>query len=254
MELRGLTAVLLISILPVFVRLLQSGLRKPRNLLLAYLGLQIIEAAVSLGFGPSTSFAFWLYIVGSPIRWVLYVALISEIYAAVFSNYPGIRTVIKSSMLSALLLASLFSSVLAWYTWREHAVWAGHLYYFELAQRTVLLTLIFFVLLLFVLVSRYPLRADHNLLASSLGFCALFSLEASALLLEWVYPGVFTRQLNLVLAGFSTICYVVWAVNLRTSTAPAVIRRPEPATAAHEDDLLQQLSAINATLLRAFGR
>lgn len=253
MGLRGLTAVLLLSILPVFVRLLQSGLRKPRNLLFAFLGLQLAEASVSVVFGPSTPIAFWLYIAGSPLRWLIYVTLISEIYSAVFSHYPGIRTAIKSSMVCALLLATLFSSIVAWSSWREHAVWAGHLYYFELAQRTVLLTLIFFVLLLFVLVSRYPLKADHNLLVSSLAFSTLVSVEAAVLLLEWIYPLAFTIQLDEVLAGFSTVCYVVWAVSLRTG-ATVPIQRPAAPAEAHEEDLLRQLSAINATLLRAFGR
>lgn len=254
MGLRGLTAVLLLSILPVFVRLLQSGLRKPRTLLLAFLCLQIAEAGVSVVFGPSTPIAFWLYIAGSPVRWVLYVVLISEIYSAVFSHYPGIRTAVKSSMLTALLLASLFSSIVAWSSWRDHAVWAGHLYYFELAQRTVLLTLIFFVLLLFVLVSRYPLKADHNLVVSSLAFSTLVSVEVVALLLEWIYPLSFTVQLDEVLAGLGSVCYLVWAVNLRSESTAVAMPRPHPAAAAHEEDLLRQLSAINATLLRAFGR
>ena len=128
MGLRGLTAALVLSIIPVFVRLLLSGLGKPRNLLFAFLSVQFIEASVSLFFGPGTPTAFWLYVLGGPLRWALYVALTSEIYSAVFSNYPGIRTAIRSSMLTALLLATLFSSVLAWSTWRQHAPSAGHLY------------------------------------------------------------------------------------------------------------------------------
>jgi hypothetical protein len=253
MGLRGLTAALVLSIIPVFVRLLLSSLGKPRNLLFAFLCVQFLEASVSLFFGPSTPTAFWLYVVGGPLRWALYVALISEIYSAVFSNYPGIRTAIRSSMLTALLLATLFSSILAWSTWRQHAYYAGHLYYFELAERTVLLTLLFFVLLLFISVSRYPLRADHNLLVSSLGFSALFLMQSLVLLFEWIRPSTITLVLDEVLAGLATCCYVVWAVAIRTGE-PVPIRRPAPSPASEEEDLLRQLSAINATLLRAFGR
>lgn len=253
MGFRGLTAVLLISILTVFVRLMQSGLRKPRNLLLAFLAIQISEATVAVAFGLGTPVEFWFYVIAVPLRWILYIALIGEIYSAVFSHYPGIRTAVRSSMWSALVLATLFSSVLAWSTWREHSVWAGHLFYFELAQRTVLLALIFFVILLFVLVSRYPLQADPNLMASTMAFCALFTLEALALLVEWIYPGAYLLDLNLGLSGFGIVCYVAWAVSLRRSTLVAIERPPAPRD-PDEEDLLRQLSAINATLLRAFGR
>ena len=214
MEFRGVTAILLISILVVFVRLVQSGLQKPRNALFAFLGMRIAEEVVSLGVGPRTAVAFWAYIGFSLLRWALYLTITIQIYGAVFLDYPRIRAAINSSMRRLLPCIGLFSTAVAWATWQAHAHPSA---YFELAQRTLPLAMILFVLAVFVLGSRYPMQVERNLLTSTLAFCSIVSLEALFLLVADLFLQKSVWQLNSALLLCEMVCYFAWAMSLRRS-------------------------------------
>ncbi len=251
MTLRSVSAVLAISILPVLFRVITAQLPKLRGLLITYLTLQLLDAALLFGFSSNTRVMFWWYVLSSPVRWVLYVLLVKSLYGAIFQDYPGIQTVGRWSMYGALLVAGLLSLSVATATYSTHNPHVGHFYVFILAQRTILSALVLFVALLFLAVSRYPIRIPKAISVSSVAFCFLFSFEVVALFYAWQYPGRNTYQLNYAVSLLSAFCYLAWAILLTRSPVYSTSALSRPHNGDKEERLLSQLNAINMTLLRA---
>ena len=250
MTLRVASAVLFFSILPVLFRLIQSRRILLRTLLICYLALQLLDAFVLLAFTFHDQVVFWWYVLSSPVRLCLYIVLVRDLYSALFQGYPGIRTVARWSMYGALVIAGLLSFGVVAFTYVSHSATTSKLFYFELAQRTILLALVIFVLMLLLATFRYRMLIPKALIVSSLAFCLLFACEVTVLFYNWQFPNSPAIALNFGLALVSSACYLGWAAMLRPAATPAPTTT-SARDAAREERLLSQLTLINATLLRA---
>src|SRR5271154_4893340 len=76
----------------VIGRLFYLNLAKRFPALLAYL---VFVGLVDLDFGllnRASALYFWSYVVLEPLKWILGIFAIRELFALTFHNYPGIRT------------------------------------------------------------------------------------------------------------------------------------------------------------------
>lgn len=231
-------------------QLFRLGLVKPFRALLAYL---VFLAFINVDFGlqPQTTKAyFYSYVTLEPLKCILSVFAVRELFALTFENYPGIRAVGRWAIYAGVALAIGISLAATIWGGRAHGI--SKLYYFEVAQRWVVFTLAFVIAAILWCLSRYPLHLRANTLTSSAFFSALFLGDAVRLLIDSMTPHYYNHYVDRPESVFAFVCLLVWAFLLKPedAIAPARITFSTP----REDYLLEQLTALNQVMNRAARR
>jgi hypothetical protein len=235
-------------------RLAHLHLAKRFPAILVYL---VFVAGTHLGFGllkTGSVLYFWSYVAVQPLKCVLSIIAVRELFDLIFTNYPGIRTVGRWVMYVGVALALSVSLFLTGFFWsggargRAHS----HVYYFEISQRSIVFALAIVIVLILASVSKYPLHLDSNTLISGAFFSVLFLSEASQLLIDSLAPRLYNLYVDWSESFFVSACLIAWASMLapERETAPAQIRFSSP----REDHLLQQLKVLNQTMTRSIRR
>jgi hypothetical protein len=119
-----------------------------------------------------------------------------------------------------------------------------------LVQRSIFLSLVIFLFIILIFLARYPVSLTRNVVLHSFVYSAFFLSHSLALLFRTVIGYDVGRSVNLVLVGVSTACVLAWLVLLsRRGEEQAMTwhRRWEPD---QERRLVEQLNAMNQSLMR----
>jgi len=230
-----------------FVRL---GLSRLFPAILSYL---VFLAAINLLFGVldnTTLVYFYSYIVLEPLKCALSIVAVRELFSVIFRNYPGIRTLGRWTIYAAIALALCISFGAT--LWSGGAQGRSKIFYFEMAQRSIVFTLALVTGTILIFLSRYPLRLHRNTIVSSIFFSALFLSDAARLLIDSLAKYLYNDYVDGAESVFTCICLMAWAylINAEGETVPARIAFSTP----HEEHLLQQLTALNQVMARAGRR
>jgi hypothetical protein len=121
--------------------------------------------------------------------------------------------------------------------------------YFFATQRGVYFSLVLFILLILLFLSRYPIRLNRNVLVHAALYSTFFLCGTLGVLLQSAFGRHINEQVNLFLTGMSSICVFAWFFLLtpegEESQTSLPLYGPE-----YERRALQQLEALNATLLK----
>jgi hypothetical protein len=236
------------------IRLICLNLAGDFPALLAYLA---FVAVMNLGYGllnQASAVYFWTYLVLEPLECAFSIVAVREVLALAFSDYPGIRTVGRWVMYGGVTLSLGISLLLTGFFWSGTASGRAHsrLFYFEVSQRSIVLTLALVILTILLFLSKYPLHLSRNTLVSSSFFSVLFLSEAIRLLIDSLAPQLNIHYVDWTEAVFMSICLAGWATLLK----PETHRIPKRITFStpQEDHLLQQLNALNQMMTRAARR
>jgi hypothetical protein len=199
---------------------------------------------------PRTNQAYvWVYEASNPIEWIAAIWCVVRLLDKAFSDYPGIRTVSRWATWGATTLSVCTSLALARIFWSGSIRGKPQLFYFEVADRSVLLSLALIIVLTMGFLSRYPLRLPGNTWVSLVGFSVIFLSMAAARLIDSLAPKLASRTIDLGQVAFETCTYIAWIVLLRRQ------EEQKPArvifTHAGEAELLKELDAMNGILRRA---
>jgi hypothetical protein len=126
------------------------------------------------------------------------------------------------------------------------------LFYFEVANRSVVFTLAFAIVTILLFLSRYPLHLSRNTLVSSIFFSVLFLSEASELMIDSLTPKLFNLYVDHAEAVFFIVCLIGWTAMLKPETETVSVRIA--FSTPQEDYLLQQLNALNQMMTRSARR
>lgn len=237
----------------VLGRLIHLNLARRFPAFWAYL---VLVGIIYLSFGllnPASDSYFWSYVILEPLKWILSIFAIRELFALTFHRYPGIRTIGRWTMYAGVALALAISLLAARLFWGGGARGrSADLFYFEVSQRSVVFTLAFVIATILLFLSKYPLHLGRNTLVSSVFFSVLFLSEASQLLIDSLSPHLYSPYADWAEVIFIIVCLLGWAALLRPELAGA----PERITFStpKEDYLLQQLDALNQVMTRAARR
>jgi hypothetical protein len=121
---------------------------------------------------------------------------------------------------------------------------------FMVIDRALVTSMLIFVLMLTGFVVYYPIPINRNLIVYSSGYAVYFIAKASGLLLlninySWL------RQFGLVVVTASTIAMLFWLLGLRLAGEEKTLIIGHRWNHKNQDELLAQLKAINASLLRS---
>ena len=188
-------------------------------------------------------FRMWLVVV--PVENIFGVIAVRELFALVFRDYPGIRSVGRWGMYGGLVVAASGSIAFRRTTERGSLL----LFNAEVLQRSVVFSLAVVILLILFFLSRYPLRLSQNTYIFSSFFSAIFLSEALRLLVDSFDLRLNNPAVDLIEAIFVSICMVLWASLMQHADTPV----PERVrfSSPQEDHLLEQLASLNHMLSRA---
>lgn len=243
---RWLFYVQAIALAAVIVRMSASGLYRIYRFFFCYLLVQVAQLSIPFLVPRTKTLYGYAYLGTEAIIVVFYALIILELYTLVLKDLRGIATTSKRYIKVALTIA--IASSLLILTW-EHAS-LNLLAQFYIFERTIVSSLVVFVVLITVFLAYYPIPLHRNVIYYSIGYAVYFTSKAVALFLrntghQW------DLVFSIVVLATSTGCLLFWTTILsrQGETKPMVVgRQRNPVEAAR---VLSQLEAINAILLRA---
>src|ERR1039457_4112349 len=234
-------------------KLYRTGLHRRYRIFFAYLIFRIPCISSAL-FLPSDGDKYlWLFTRSEPIVMLFYVLIVLELYRLVLERYKGLYTLGRWAMGIAMAIA-LFVSILSLggvasaqvhkYSW-----WV----IFEAkAEARLELALVLFILLILLFLSRYPIRLNRNVVVHTIVYSVFFFANSLGLVL-WLFKTEVRVGLDRSLMGIASACAVAWWLGLTKKGEEIQVHLPSLGPGA-EQRVMQQLEALNATLLRASKR
>lgn len=221
--------------------------------LFAFLTLLALSAGLFAVTPTGSPLYFWTYVAYLPLRSVLSVLAVRELFALVFEDYPGIQTIGRWAMYSGIVLSGAASVAITGIFWRGGA---GNddvvLFYLEIVQRSVVFCLAVVIATILFALSRYPLHLDRNAFLSTVFFSFVFLSEAIQLLIDSLTPNLYNRDVDWPECVVSAALLSVWAALLGREPSPRVSR--VRFSILGEKRLMEQLESLNVFLGRAGRR
>lgn len=215
-----------------------------------FLCFQILQTLVLLPVSPGTNLYGWMFLISQPVRWVIYILVVLELYSLAFAGYRGIaslsRWVVTASLGVAIGVSALtLAADLARPTGRYKL-----LVYYSVVERGLLFSLVVFLLLITLFLLWFPAPIRRNLVLHASMYSVFFLSSTSTLFVRNVAGYQTTPAVNAVLLLINVVCFGLWLWRFDKSgeTAAASFRRnwqPE-----EEQRLIRQMEALNSTLLR----
>ena len=233
------------------VRLFANGLYKRHRVLVIFLCFHVARSLVLLAAGsPRKNLYVKIWGVTEPIIWLLYILLVLDLYSLVLRNYRGLQTVGRWIFFISLPISIVVSAATVLPSWRNPR---GNVmvFYYASIDRGVMFLLVIFILLTLLLLSWYPISLSRNMLVHT-AVCTIFLISASlGYFVRTVEGDTVTRAVNLAHQGITLLCWSAWLLLLNPAGEAARVLVRRQWTADEEERLVNQLTAINSSLLRA---
>lgn len=234
-------------------RVISLRLRKEFPALLGYLLFLAAENFLLAVLDRNSRPYFWAYVVLVPLEHLVCIFVVRDLLNLIFTNYPGIRTIGKWAMYAGIAVSFIVSAVATNYFWyagsQGRRKWG--LFYIEIAQRAIVITLVIVILLILFALSRYPLQLSRNVYISFGFFSVMFLSDAARLFIDAATREMYNGYADVSESLVVGLCLCGWALTLRPETA--TITRVAFHT-PHEEHLLRQLDDLNQLLARAARR
>lgn len=242
-----------IANLAIVVRLMSLGLNRLYRAFFAYVVFRVVRAGGLRCFDPSREAYGWLWLTTEPLVWLLFGYTVFELTSIALREYRGLASVGRKGLVAALGLSLALSVATLYVDLSQSPGDFPVLLVCNLARRAIWSTLSLYLLLLAGFLLWFPVPINRNLLLHTV-LLTLYSLADTALLFvrNLLGPSVIP-QVSTALLAASAVCSCAWLSLTRAGEhRPGSARlhwRPEA-----ERHMLEQLSALNATLARSADR
>jgi len=193
----------------------------------------------------------YIYVAMLMLEWIVYGLMLREIYAAIFSNFPGIAVLGRWSIYAASVATACIGA-LSFAMAKETQ--EGNRFLLDIVEFTAHNLMFGFVTLILIIlaaISRCPLRLHKNVLINSGLFSAILLAEAAGLIVDRFTRHDYTGWLNIAVSVVVLVCLTAWPILLTREGQTIIVKFRRDLNLADEKRLLSQLSAINSILLRA---
>jgi hypothetical protein len=231
------------------VRLYVLGLHKRYPSFFAYLIFQTLRSLALVTF-PLEGFTFaYIFFYTQPILWVFYVLVVLELYKLVLNDLPGIYSLGRWALYVALVIAVTVSFLTLIPFWGKEE--SKLLFWVTTVERGVLTSVMLFLFLILLFLSRYPLQLSRNIIVHCVVYTIFFLGLSMTLLVRNVRGWEIMPTLNHVVEGISLACYGVWMIFLTSQGEARKVVLHRQADPVDERRLKEQLNSMNELLLRA---
>ncbi len=234
------------------IKLLGCGLYRRYRAFFAYLAFRFFyTAALLFVFKDPRSVAYgWFWILTEPIIWLFYVLIVVELYSLILERHKGLYTLGRWVLYAGLSLSILISGLALLPQITGGLQQQSRLlpYYFAI-ERGVDFSLLLFLLLILLWLTRYPVPLSRNVIVHSVAYSILFLSNTSGILARVIFGYNFSRSAGTFFLGIGAICILIWLFFLTPKGEEVRISLPIFGP-EHEERILNQLDALNKTLLR----
>lgn len=215
-----------------------------------FLAAETLQSIALLPLKPNSTVYGWAYIGISIVIWVLAFGVVLELCRLILEDYPGIASVGRKAVSACLGLALVISLIYAVPALRTTNGKFPILRIFYIAERSTVLSLLLFLVLIETFLFRYKIHLSPNRMVYATGYALYFSLGVAQ---DIIFTSLGVRvapSVSLWIVVAAGVVLLVGAVLLRQKGEVKVIHTP-----ASEDDsrmrLQEQLSEMNRLLTRA---
>ena len=241
----------LLGIAVLVVRLYRFELHRKYRVFFWYLIFWTCRSGVLLTLDVRSGAYMMVWVVTEPGLWLFYILLVLELYSLILESHKGLYTMGRWALYGALTI-SVFLSLLSLIPASEGGTRQSNiLSYMYLIERGIDLSVVLFLLIILVFLARFPVSLSRNVIVHSVLYSAFFLSNTLGFLAASTLGFHFVRSVNLFLMGVSTVCVFVWLALITRGGESRAATLLRPWRAEHEAHLVDQLSTLNATLLRA---
>ena len=189
-----------------------------------------------------------------PVAWILSTLVVLELCSLIFKEYRGIQVLGRRTIYASLAAAVLISLILLAPTWRHSNEAMLSISRFLMVERGVDSALVILLLLLLGFLALLPIPLSRNVVIHSILYAIFFMASSLGIFIANMTSHETFRVISTCLLAVAFLCLVAWIVLLSREGESKVAVMPKPLPAAYEQRLVEQLSSINATLLRASSK
>ncbi len=213
--------------------------------------LQIAVTAVSSVTGLKSDGYESIYVGLLIAEWIVYGLMLREVYAGIFSDYPGIAVLGRWSVYGALF-GTVIVAIASTPAGRTVAGLERSLLPFvEIVANCFTLGFSLLISIILVVISRYPIHLQKNVFLNAILFGVVLFGEAGGVIAD-----LLTKRHNMGLINFmvtlnTAVCFCIWPFLLSCEGQTRVLRLRRRIDPRDEERLLGQLSVISSILIGA---
>lgn len=230
-------------------RLYALGLHTSYPYFFAYLIFQTMRSLALISFSVKSFTFAYIFVYTQPVLWVFYVLVVLELYDKVLQQWAGIRSLGRWALYGSLVIAVSISFLTLIPFWGKED--SKLLFWVTTVERGVLTSVMLFLFLILLFLSRYPLQLNRNTIVHCVVYTIFFLGLSMTLLVRNVRGHEIMRMLNHVVELISLACYGVWIMFLTKKGEERTVALHHQADPAAERRLREQLNSMNELLLRA---
>jgi hypothetical protein len=238
----------------VAAKLLITGLCRKYPVFFCFFLFQIpVNVLPYLVKNTSDQYAYF-WVCQEPIQLIFYILVVRELFWLILRKHPGLLSLGRWAMYVAVAASVTISflSLLPKITpaMPQRTKLLGYAF---AAQRGVDLSLILFIVLMMLFISRYPIPLSRNVLVHASIYSVYFISCTFVLVLRAVFGIKSHEWLDLAITASTSACVFAWLFFLNPKGEE--IGETLPAFSSEQEHrLLEHLDSLNATLLRVSGK
>jgi hypothetical protein len=215
-----------------------------------FLAAESLQDLILIPVRPRSTLYGTIYLVSTPMVWIVAYLVVLELYRLILEDYPGIASVGRKAVTWCMGLAIVVSIAYAIPDLRTTSGEFPVLRIYTIVERSTVLGLLLFLVLIQVFLLRYRLRLSPNRMVYATGYALYFGLFVAqdVVFAALGIRAVYTYTLWVVAVG--NVVLLVGAA-LLTSKGEVPVQLEATDSTADRARLQQQLSDINRMLSRA---
>jgi hypothetical protein len=218
--------------------------------LTGFLAWETIQDIIELPVKPRSTLYSWVFLLTTPVLWILAFLVVLELYRLILEDYPGIASLGRKAVSWSIVLAVVVSAA---YTIPDLRASTGPfpvLRVFAIVERSTVLGLLLFLVLIQLFLLRYRLRLSPNRVVYATGYALYFAVTMAQDVVITAMGIQVVYSFNLWVVAAGGVILLVGATLLKK--AGEVKPQLEAVdSSADRARLQQQLADINRLLSRA---
>ncbi len=231
-------------------RLWSQRLVRVYPFLTIFLGAETLQGVVLLPLSNYSDIYGWIFVSSTPVIWILAYLVVLELYRLILEDYPGIASVGRKAITWCMGLALVVSFAYAIPDLGSPRGQFPILRIYFIAERSMVLSLLLFLVLIQVFLLHYKLRLSRNRLVYATGYALYFGVVVAQDVMLTALGIRVVDTVGLVTAVSGGVVLLAGTF-LLSAKGEVKVQLEATDSSADRARLQQQLTDINRLLSRA---
>ncbi len=239
----------------LILRLLTLRLYSVYRVFCLFLISELLFSLVALAMKQfNTSFDYRIiWMCSRLISWVLSLWVVYALLDAILENFPGLKGFSRKVLAAAVAFAIVLGAVTGIPEYSASGI-SGIIGLTFVLDRVISTTALVLLISILGFILWFPVQMPRNLAVFSVGFTVYFAAK-TVLMLTWnFWSHESLRLFSNIIIFILGACYLYWIIFLTPQGKVAPVRMGHSWRTQDREQLLMQLEAVNASLLRTARR